>query len=106
MNYKGMREMPTNLADFVSSHPLIGGVLMAILTAVLRVVYDKEETRLTRILLEALLCGALTVAGGSAIEAMGFGRGWYLFIGGTFGFMGSQWIRIFAKRLFDRKAGL
>lgn len=85
--------------------PAVGGVIMAIFVAVLRVVYDKEETSVVRIALEALLCGCLTLAGGSAAMALGVDDGWHLFIGGMVGFIGSAGVRKIAYKAIDRKIG-
>lgn len=76
---------------------------MAVVISVLRVVYDREETSFTRIMLEALICGALSVSAGSALDAMGYGQNWYLFCGGVIGFMGSQSIRVIANRFITKK---
>ena len=38
----------------------IWGVFMSIIMAVLRIVRDKEESKIFRIAVEALLCGAIT----------------------------------------------
>ena len=76
---------------------------MAVVMSTMRVVYDQEETRLTRVVLESLICGALTVAAGSAIGAMGFDPEWNLACGGFIGFMGSQSIRAFANKMIDKK---
>jgi len=83
--------------------PAVGGVLMAMFVSILRVVYDREETTLVRIGLESLICGCLTLAGGSAAVAMGWGDGWHLFIGGMVGFIGSQGVRSVAYNVIDRK---
>ena len=80
----------------------IGGLFMAATMATLRVIYDKEETSAIRIVLESLICGALTLTAGSAVEAMGYGPNWYLFAGGTIGFMGSQSIRAIAHKLVNK----
>ena len=76
---------------------------MAIFMSVLRIVYDKEETSFIRILLEGLICGALTVTVGSALVALGYGQNWYLFCGGAIGFMGSQSIRVLAHKVINKK---
>ena len=80
-----------------------GGAVMAIFISILRIVYDKEETSFVRIMLEAVICGALSVAAGSALDAMGYGQKWYLFCGGVIGFMGSQTIRALACRFIEKK---
>ena len=76
---------------------------MAVVVSILRIVYDKEETSFIRIALESLICGALSVAAGSALDAMGYGQNWYLFCGGVIGFMGSQSIRAIANRVITKK---
>lgn len=91
--------MPHNLGD----HPWIGGVVMAVMISILRIVYDQQETRMSRIVLESLICGALTVTVGSLLEALGYGQDWYLFCGGAIGFMGSQSVRAFANKVIDKQ---
>ena len=83
--------------------PWVGGFIMALTISVLRIVYDKEETNFFRILLESLICGALTITVGSALNAMGYGPNWYLFCGGVIGFMGSQSIRAIAYTVIRKK---
>lgn len=76
---------------------------MATFIAILRVVYDRQETSFMRIVLEGVICGSLTVCAGSALTAMGYDHHWYLFCGGTIGFMGSQTIRALAIHLVKSK---
>jgi len=76
---------------------------MAFFMAVVRVIYDKEETSAVRILMEAFICGSLTVSAGSAFAAMGYGQNWYLFCGGMIGMLGSQTLRAFAKKFINKK---
>ena len=90
---------------FNGHHPWIGGFAMAIAISALRVIYDRSETSFTRILLESLICGTLTLAIGSALVAMGYSQEWYLFCGGFIGFMGSQSVRALANKLIDRNVG-
>ena len=98
--------MPDNLHNLLDhTQPWVGGGIMAIAISVLRIVYDKEETSFIRIGMESLICGALSVSAGSALEAMGYGQNWYLFCGGFIGFMGSQSIRAIANRLINKKIG-
>lgn len=78
---------------------------MAVVISFLRVVYDKEETNFFRIMLESLICGALTITTGSALSAMGYSENWYLFCGGVIGFMGSQSIRALAYAIIKKKTG-
>ena len=94
-------KMLERLLEFVS-HPSVGGIVMAIIISILRVFYDADETSFRRILLESILCGALTLAGGSAFKMMGYGPEAYMFCGGAIGFMGSQSVRAFAYRWIGR----
>ena len=63
--------------------PEIIGVVMSMLIAVIRVLYDREETRLFRIFLEAMLCGGLAVAASSGIQALGWDESWSVFAGSS-----------------------
>ncbi|MGB0467747.1 MAG: phage holin, lambda family [Pontibacterium sp.] len=83
--------------------PWFGGLIMAVVMSAMRVVYDRQETSFTRIVLESLICGALTVAAGSALNALGFDQNWYLACGGFIGFMGSQSIRAIANSIIRSK---
>lgn len=95
---------PNSWMNFIDSlPPWAGGAIMAFFVSVLRLVYDSEETTFQRIMLEAAICGSLTVAAGSALDAMGFGQNWYLACGGMIGFMGSQSVRVIAYKIIDRK---
>ena len=90
---------------FVQNNPWMGGVVMAVVTSSLRIFYDQEETRLIRIIIESLLCGALTVTAGSAMMGMGYGPDWYLACGGTIGFAGTQSVRALAYNIINKKYG-
>lgn len=83
--------------------PQATGFAMTVVIAVLRVIYDKEETSLVRIILESLLCGSLTLTAGFAIHASGYDQDWTLFAGGVIGFMGSQTIRALANKFISKK---
>lgn len=87
---------------------LLQGFVMALLIAVLRVIYDRKEKAWQRIALEGLLCGFLTIAG-TALAALAIGF-WFpswqaslalvaVGIGGTVGFFGVEAVRRLAIRL-------
>jgi lambda family phage holin len=98
--------MPDRILNFLHSmEPEAGGVLMAIFISMLRVIYDKDETRVIRVLLESFLCGAVALTINSGVVALGFGHSWAVFIGGSVGYFGSARIRIFAMDYLSRKAG-
>jgi lambda family phage holin len=79
--------------------PTIMAPIFAIIVSILRVVYDGKETRVIRIVLEAAICGLLTLAAGSAIRAMGLNDDWSMVAGGIIGFLGSEFVRYTAKRI-------
>ena len=89
--------------DIKNVNPLVLGILLAIFIAVIRVIYDREETSAIRVLLESVLCGALALIAGTAINALGLSQDWTLFAGGMIGFMGSQSIRVYANLLIKSK---
>tara|TARA_R110000823_G_scaffold241850_7_gene366474 strand:- start:10370 stop:10666 length:297 start_codon:yes stop_codon:yes gene_type:complete len=96
--------MPERIVEFLHSiQPAAGGVVMAVLVSALRVVYDKGETRPCRILLESILCGALTLTINSGVIALGFGPEWAVFVGGVTGFLGTFKIRTIAMNFIARK---
>lgn len=95
--------MPDKLSVILNNTPWVGGFIMAAVISALRVIYEKEETTFIRVVLESLICGFLTVAVGSLLDAMGFGQNWYLGAGGIIGFMGSQSVRAMANKYFSSK---
>ncbi|SIQ37345.1 phage holin, lambda family [Aquipseudomonas alcaligenes] len=88
--------------------PTVQGFLMAMVIAGLRVMYDRKEKAWQRILLEALLCGLLTVAG-TSLAALAIGFWWPQFqaplasiavgLGGAIGFFGVEAVRRLAIKL-------
>jgi lambda family phage holin len=96
-------KMENGFKDLLNGNPWLGGVLMAGVMSTLRIIYDREETHWLRIVMEGIICGGLTVAAGSALVAMGYDQGWYLFCGGAIGFMGSQSVRALAYKLIKKK---
>jgi lambda family phage holin len=91
------------IQDAISGSHAFGGVVMAIIMSALRVLYDQKETTVIRIILESLICGAITVSAGSVFAALGYGQGWYLFCGGVIGLVGSQFVRRLAQSLIKDK---
>ena len=78
---------------------------MAMFISTLRVIYDKEETKPLRILLEALICGALSLTASSGIIALQLNINWAVFAGGVIGYIGSTSVRAIALRFLNRKVG-
>ena len=97
--YKDRRVMES----FNRLPPELAGVLMAMVIAVIRVIYDKEDARPVRVMLEAFICGGLSLTASSAIIAMELDVNWAIFAGGTIGYFGSATVRQFALKLLRRK---
>jgi len=101
---KTMPDNPNTWTDILNNlPPQISGVLMAMFIAVIRILYDNEETKPMRVFLEALLCGALSLAASSGILAMGLDINWAVFVGGSIGYFGSASVRDFALNFLDKK---
>ena len=82
------------------------GSLAAIGVALLRVMYDDKEPRMSRRLLEAALCGALAYSIASGLEHFGLSAGLSVFVGGAVGGMGADRVREIGYRYTKRKGGL
>jgi lambda family phage holin len=71
--------------------------------ALLRGIYDKEETSPMRILLESSICGCLSMTAGYGAMAMGMNINWVLFFAGTIGYLGSMNVRILVLKFLNKK---
>jgi len=99
-----MPDNPNNWIDAMNRlPPEFGGVLMAIVISILRVIYDRKETKPLRILLEAGICGALSLSVTYGIYALGLNSNWAVFAGGAIGYIGSQTIRELTVKLISNK---
>ncbi len=76
---------------------------MAVIISVLRVLYDAKETSKLRVVLEALICGALSLSASSVIEWMAWPSSLSVGAGGAIGFIGVTAIRELIIRLISRK---
>ncbi|RML40322.1 Holin, partial [Pseudomonas syringae pv. ribicola] len=104
-----MRTMPEKNPDLLAhvwmalSNPLWQGVIMAIVVSLLRILNDAKETSKRRILLEALICGCLSLVASSLIEWMTWPPSLSVAAGGTIGFLGVTAIRELVTRFIGRK---
>jgi len=97
-----MHEKFQPLVDFLLSiPPHVQGVFMAIIVSILRVVYDRKETSRMRILLEAILCGCLTLASASIIKWLGWPDEIIITVGGIIGFIGVMELRRLGIKYID-----
>lgn len=92
------------MSDEIS--PETVGIVMAIVIAILRVMYDRKETAPARIVMEGALCGCLTVASNAGINAMGWDPQWAIFAGAMIGYLGSMTIRLLALGYLKKKGGI
>jgi lambda family phage holin len=102
--------MPEKSPDFwaqvwlVLSTPLWQGAIMAATVSLLRVLYEGKEANKWRVLLEALICGALSLSASSVIEWMVWPSSLSVAAGGTIGFIGVTAIRELIIKFLGRKA--
>lgn len=80
------------------------GAAMASAIAVLRVLYDGKETRWTRIILESLICGGLSMSATSVVRWFGLPDDMAIAAGGAIGFIGVTALRDLLMKLLVRKA--
>lgn len=76
--------------------PWLGPILAAVL-AILRVLYDGQETKVVRIALEGAICGLLTLAVSKGVSALALSDDWSVVAGGCIGLMGTEFIRYTAR---------
>lgn len=96
---------PSNWIGLWSALPeAFRAALLSAVIAWLRIMYDGKESRWVRRLLEAMLCGGVTLACASAISAMGLNPDWAVFVGGAIGGLGIEPVRQLALRFAARKA--
>jgi lambda family phage holin len=90
--------------DFLSKiPPELAGVGLAMVISFLRIIYDGEEESWFRIILESLLCGALSLTAYFAINALGVDLNWAIFAGGTIGYLGPKSVRALTVRFLRNK---
>lgn len=92
MDRKGIERMPENLAkvaDWLATLPgPVQAFIAASIIAPLRIMYDGQETRRERVLLESVLCGCIAYGVASGAEYFSVPHGVGVFIGSSIGFAG------------------
>lgn len=86
-----------------SCSPALAAVVLSIITAALRVIYGGGSVR--QMLLEAALCGAVTLALVPLLQWLGLPESMATFAGGMTGFVGVEELRRWAILVGQRKAG-
>lgn len=82
----------------------VKGAIMAFIIAILRIIYDRQETSNMRILLEAAICGGLSLSFSGAISWIGAPESVAVAFGGAIGFIGVTKIRQLALTWLSKKA--
>ena len=95
--------MPDNPNTWLRMPPELMGVILAMAIGLVRVIYDRKETRPIRVIMESLICGGLSLTSTSAIIALDLDSNWAIFAGGAIGYFGSTTIRAIAVRLIEKR---
>jgi len=83
-----MPDLIDKWAEALANSPIVQAAGLSMVIAALRVAYDDKESTWTRIGLESLICGFLTVSAGLGSRAMGLSDAWSYFFGGILAFVG------------------
>ncbi|OON40628.1 phage holin, lambda family [Izhakiella australiensis] len=92
------------LQDWWRGETPLGAVLMAVIMATLRIAYTGGGWK--KMILEGLLCGALTLTFASALEYLEWPKSISIAIGGGTGFIGVDAFRAFALRFIGNRLGV
>lgn len=79
--------------------------MLSFVLALLRTMYQGDEPNWSRRLLEAVICGMLTLSVGYGIDAMGISGEWKYAAAGAVGFLGTDYIRTVAQKFINNKVG-
>lgn len=80
----------------------VKSALLATIVAFLRVMYDGKEPRMTRRLLESVLCGAIALCVASLLAAAGINADYSTFAGGSIGLLGADQVRAWARQIAQK----
>lgn len=81
----------------------IGAVLLSVVMAVLRIAYGGGGWK--KMLLEGLMCGAMTLTAVSALDYVNLPQSLSIAIGGALGFVGVEQVRSVANRVINVRFG-
>jgi len=105
-----MNNAPHNWPDFIEllhgwwrGDTPLGAVLLSVAVAGLRIAYNGGG--LKQILLEGMLCGALTLTASSGMEYYGLSRDLSIAIGGSIGFIGVEQFRKLVLSILNSRFG-
>lgn len=100
-NWPGLHEL---IQSWWRGETPVGAILLAMFMAVLRIAYTGGGWR--RMILEGLLCGALTLTVASALAYFDWPRTATIAIGGSVGFIGVDSLRTFVLRFIGNRIGV
>jgi len=100
---RGIKQVLDIFSKLSELPPQLAGALMSVVIAFFRIIYDQEETKPVRAMLECFMCGALSLAAGSAIKALGADDNWILFVGGCIGYLGPLTVRALLLSMIKRR---
>lgn len=81
----------------------VQGAIMASLISILRILYDEKNTKPARIILESLICGALSLCITSIIEIFKLPPSASITLGGAIGFIGVTALRNFILKTINKR---
>lgn len=83
----------------------VKAAMLSVIVAFVRILYDGQEPRVIRRLLEASLCGLITLSVvGIAVEVTGLDSTYVMaFIGGFVGLFGADYVRSLGRRFAARE---
>ncbi|WP_392562469.1 phage holin, lambda family [Orbus sturtevantii] len=87
----------------VIGSPIWCGAILATIIAGLRVLYDNHDITLFRVLIEALLCGALALCVGGLVERYNLPESAIITIAGAIGLIGFTTLRDKVLKILNRK---
>lgn len=87
----------------IEHQPALYGLSLCMITSALRIIYTGGKVR--RALIEAALCGAISLTLMSGMGWAGVPADASGFIGGAVGFLGVEKIRSVAERLINKRVG-
>lgn len=101
-----MKSFFAQLVDWATNSYAFQAVVMSVLIAIMRVLYDNNETTWRRILLEAALCGNLTLAGYYALLWWKLPPQAAIVVGAALAFIGIEEMRKIVRALARKQLGV
>ena len=81
----------------------ISAFIVSFVITLLRAGLDNKEPRWWRVVLEAALCGSISVCVSSGVEAFGGQPSLSVFLGGMVGLFGADQVRSWGRRITEAK---